>query len=84
MSLIIELRVEPYDGKPLAGQYQFRFSVGFNGIERPLGEPITRHMSVDPRELDFAVLSVSLSLDPFLRVDPDCARVLQCVFGKRC
>lgn len=83
-SLIIELRVEPYDGKPLAGQYQFRFSVGFNGIERPLGEPITRHMSVDPRELDFAVLSVSLSLDSFFRVNSDCARVLQCVFGKRC
>jgi hypothetical protein len=49
-------RVEPFDGKPTAGQYQFRLSMRVNGIERPLGDPITRSMSADPRKLDFAVL----------------------------
>lgn len=29
-----------------------------NGIERPLGEPLTRLLTADPRKLDFAVLCV--------------------------
>ncbi|KXN89482.1 hypothetical protein AN958_05644 [Leucoagaricus sp. SymC.cos] len=49
------ISVEPLDGKPSAGQYQFRLSMRVNGIERPLGDPVTRHMSVDPRKLEFAV-----------------------------
>ncbi|KAJ3568761.1 hypothetical protein NP233_g5500 [Leucocoprinus birnbaumii] len=49
------ISVEPFDGKPAAGQYQFRLSMRVNGIERPLGDPVTRIMSVDPRRLEFAV-----------------------------
>ncbi|KAF9450181.1 hypothetical protein P691DRAFT_811088, partial [Macrolepiota fuliginosa MF-IS2] len=49
------ISVEPYDGKPTAGQYQFRLSMRVNGIERPLSESVTRHMSVDPRKLSFVV-----------------------------
>ncbi|KAF5363590.1 hypothetical protein D9756_000303 [Leucocoprinus leucothites] len=49
------ISVEPFDGKPVAGKYQFRLSMRVNGIERPIGETITRTMSVDPRRLEFAV-----------------------------
>jgi len=49
------ISVEPFDGKPKAGKYQFRLSMRVNGIERPLGDPVTRHLSIDPRKLDFVV-----------------------------
>ncbi|EKM79968.1 hypothetical protein AGABI1DRAFT_113213 [Agaricus bisporus var. burnettii JB137-S8] len=49
------ITVEPHDGKPTAGQYQFRLSMRVNGVERLVGESISRIMSVDPRKLEFAV-----------------------------
>ncbi|KAF8961115.1 hypothetical protein BDZ97DRAFT_1905651 [Flammula alnicola] len=49
------ISVEPESGKPKPGKYTFRLSFKANGIERALGEPTTRTLRVNPRELDFVV-----------------------------
>jgi hypothetical protein len=51
--------VEPDNGKPRPGKYTFRLSLKTNGIERSLGEPTTRLLRVDPRQLNFVVLYVN-------------------------
>jgi hypothetical protein len=54
--------VEPENGKPKPGKYTFRLSLKTNGIERSLGEPTTRTLRVDPRQLNFVVLYVNNNL----------------------
>ncbi|KAF8165691.1 hypothetical protein B0H34DRAFT_649658 [Crassisporium funariophilum] len=49
------ISVEPESGKPKPGKYTFRLSFKANGIERPLSEPATRTLKVDPRQLEFVV-----------------------------
>ncbi|KAF9534588.1 hypothetical protein CPB83DRAFT_842566 [Crepidotus variabilis] len=49
------LSVEPQSGRPAPGKCTFRLSFKTNGIERPLCEPATRMLKVDPRQLDFVV-----------------------------
>ncbi|KAF8806256.1 hypothetical protein BYT27DRAFT_7103255 [Phlegmacium glaucopus] len=49
------ISVEPESGKPRPGKYAFRLSFKANGIERSLGEPTTRTLKVDPRQLNFVV-----------------------------
>ena len=55
--------VEPESGKPIPGKYNFRLSFKANGIERPLCEPTSRKLKVDPRHLDFVVLFVISCFD---------------------
>lgn len=52
--------VEPVSGKPVAGRYLFRLSLKVDKTERPLAEPISLNLSVDPRKLEFIVLCVSI------------------------
>jgi len=49
------ISVEHDTGKPKHGKYTFRLSLKTNGIERSLGEPTTRILRVDPRQLNFVV-----------------------------
>jgi hypothetical protein len=48
--------VEPSNGKPTPGKYTIRLSLKTDDVERPIGEPVSLRLSVDPRKLDFAVL----------------------------
>ncbi|KAF7352243.1 hypothetical protein MVEN_01187700 [Mycena venus] len=49
------LSVEPSNGKPTPGKYTLRLSLKVDDVERPIGEPVTLRLSVDPRKLEFAV-----------------------------
>ncbi|KAF9476990.1 hypothetical protein BDN70DRAFT_881703 [Pholiota conissans] len=49
------ISVEPESGKPKQGTYIFKLIFKANGIERSLGEPATKVLRVNPRELDFIV-----------------------------
>ncbi|KAJ3873424.1 hypothetical protein F5879DRAFT_403291 [Lentinula edodes] len=49
------ISVEPVSGKPVAGRYLFRLSLKVDKTERPLAEPISLNLSVDPRKLEFIV-----------------------------
>ncbi|KAK7062304.1 hypothetical protein R3P38DRAFT_693584 [Favolaschia claudopus] len=49
------LSVEPSHGKPTPGKYTIRLSLKVDDVERPIGEPISLRLSVDPRKLDFAI-----------------------------
>ncbi|KAJ3719352.1 hypothetical protein C8R42DRAFT_673570 [Lentinula raphanica] len=49
------ISVEPVNGKPTAGKYTFRLSLKIDKTERPLSEPVTLNLTVDPRMLEFIV-----------------------------
>jgi hypothetical protein len=49
-------RVESASGKPVPGMYTFRLSLKVDKVERPLGEPVSLKLAVDPRKLNFTVL----------------------------
>ncbi|KAF7335272.1 hypothetical protein MSAN_02337900 [Mycena sanguinolenta] len=49
------LSVEPANGKPTPGKYTIRLSLKADDVERPIGEPVSLRLSVDPRNLEFAV-----------------------------
>ncbi|KAJ7681220.1 hypothetical protein B0H17DRAFT_1161173 [Mycena rosella] len=49
------ISVEPSNGKPTPGKYTLRLSLKVNDVERPICEPVSLRLSVDPRTLDFAV-----------------------------
>ncbi|KAJ7937062.1 hypothetical protein B0H13DRAFT_1944030 [Mycena leptocephala] len=49
------ISVEPANGKPTPGKYTLRLSLKVNDIERPIGEPVSLRLSIDPRTLDFVV-----------------------------
>ncbi|KAJ7506646.1 hypothetical protein B0H11DRAFT_238474 [Mycena galericulata] len=49
------ISVEPSNGRPTPGKYTFRLSLKVDNVERPIGEPVSLRLSVDPRTLDFAV-----------------------------
>ncbi len=48
--------VEPSNGKPTPGEYTLRLSLKVDDVERPIGEPVSLRLSVDPRTLEFIVL----------------------------
>ncbi|KAJ7222691.1 hypothetical protein C8J57DRAFT_1440281 [Mycena rebaudengoi] len=49
------ISVEPSTGRPSPGKYTFRLSLKVNDVERPIGEPASLLLGVDPRTLEFAV-----------------------------
>lgn len=49
------ISVEPITGKALPGKYTFRLSLKVDKTERPLDQPISLNLSVDPRQLQFVV-----------------------------
>ncbi|KAF8125233.1 hypothetical protein K438DRAFT_1892162 [Mycena galopus ATCC 62051] len=49
------LSVEPSSGKPTPGKYTIRLSLRADDVERPIGEPFSLRLSVDPRKLEFVV-----------------------------
>ncbi|KAF9006741.1 hypothetical protein BDQ17DRAFT_1389501 [Cyathus striatus] len=53
--LQFNISVESASGNARPGVYSFRVSLFFNSIERYIGDPVTRKLAVDPRQLEFAV-----------------------------
>ncbi|KAJ4479022.1 hypothetical protein J3R30DRAFT_2705992 [Lentinula aciculospora] len=53
--LQFQISVEPTNGKPVSGKYLFRLSLKVDKTERPLAEPISLNLTVDPRKLEFIV-----------------------------
>jgi hypothetical protein len=49
------ISVEPVNGKPTPGKYIFRLSLKVDKTERPLVDPVSLNLSVDPRKLEFVV-----------------------------
>ncbi|KAK1232120.1 hypothetical protein PQX77_004778 [Marasmius sp. AFHP31] len=49
------ISVEPLHGKASPGKYTFRLSLKIDKTERPLDEPVSLNLSVDPRKLQFVV-----------------------------
>ncbi|KAJ7265394.1 hypothetical protein B0H12DRAFT_196875 [Mycena haematopus] len=49
------LSVEPANGKPTPGKYTISLSLKTDDVERPISEPVSLRLSVDPRNLEFAV-----------------------------
>lgn len=49
------ISVEPVNGRPEAGDYNFHLSLKINQIERQICEPTKLRLSIDPRTLDFVV-----------------------------
>ncbi|KAJ7461979.1 hypothetical protein FB451DRAFT_1404473 [Mycena latifolia] len=55
VSLKFCISVEPSNGRPTPGAYTFRLSLKMNEVERPIGDPVSLRLSVDPRRLTFSV-----------------------------
>ncbi|KAJ3987622.1 hypothetical protein F5890DRAFT_1496309 [Lentinula detonsa] len=49
------ISVESVSGRPVPGKYLFRLSLKIDKTERPLAEPISMNLTVDPRKLEFIV-----------------------------
>ncbi|KAJ7094364.1 hypothetical protein C8R44DRAFT_384702 [Mycena epipterygia] len=49
------ISVEPSNGTPTPGKYTFRLSLKVDDVERPLCDPVSLRLAVDPRRLDFSV-----------------------------
>ncbi|KAJ7584346.1 hypothetical protein C8J56DRAFT_149924 [Mycena floridula] len=49
------ISVEPSNGRPTPGKYAFRLSLQVDKVERPMGDPVSLHLAVDPRLLEFVV-----------------------------
>ncbi|KAF8645516.1 hypothetical protein AX16_007800 [Volvariella volvacea WC 439] len=49
------ISVEPVNESSSRGRTIFQVSLKANGIERPLGEPVERFLTIDPKTLEFVV-----------------------------
>ncbi|TFK71995.1 hypothetical protein BDN72DRAFT_764004 [Pluteus cervinus] len=51
------ISVEPASSKHARGKVSFHLSLKANGVERPIGEPTTMNLSLDPKALDFVIFA---------------------------
>ncbi|KAJ7682045.1 hypothetical protein DFH06DRAFT_1264887 [Mycena polygramma] len=56
--LMFLISVEPSDAKPTPeAQYTLRLSLKVDDVERPIGEPVSLRLTLDPRKLEFVVFA---------------------------